>query len=110
MAVTRRGGAMSRRQLLASAGVAGAATLLGGIARPYLSRAADRPRITHGVQSGDVSIDGGIVWARADRPSRMQVEVATTESFREIVHAVAVDALAESDCTAKALIADLPPG
>ena len=48
---------------------------------PYLSRAADRPRITHGVQSGDVGADGGVVWARADRPSQMMVEVATTESF-----------------------------
>ena len=48
---------------------------------PYLSRAADRPLVTHGVQSGDVGADGGVVWARADRPSQMMVEVATTESF-----------------------------
>ena len=34
---------------------------LGAIAMPYLSRAADRPRITHGVQSGDVGADGGTV-------------------------------------------------
>jgi len=34
----------------------------GGIAMPYLSRAADRPQITHGVQSGDVGADGGVVW------------------------------------------------
>ena len=46
-------------------------------AMPYLSRAADRPQITHGVQSGDVGADGGVVWARADRPSQMMVEVAT---------------------------------
>ena len=49
---------------------------------PYLSRAADRPQITHGVQSGDVGADGGVVWARADRPSQMMVEVATTKSFK----------------------------
>mgnify|MGYP001596533419 CR=1 FL=1 len=49
---------------------------------PYLSRAADRPQITHGVQSGDVGSGGGVVWARADRPSQMMVEVATTESFK----------------------------
>ena len=54
---------------------------LGAVAMPYLSRAADRPQITHGVQSGDVGADGGVVWARADRPSQMMVEVATTESF-----------------------------
>jgi len=85
-------------------------TALGAIAKPYLSRAADRPVITHGVQSGDVSIDAGIVWARADRPSRMLIEVATTDSFKEIRSAVGVDALPETDFTAKALIEGLPPG
>jgi alkaline phosphatase D len=34
---------------------------LGAIVMPYLSRAADRPPITHGVQSGDVGADGGVV-------------------------------------------------
>jgi alkaline phosphatase D len=28
---------------------------------PYLSRAADRPMGSHGVQSGDAGIDGGMV-------------------------------------------------
>ena len=67
----------SRRRFLATAG-AGA---MGALAMPYLSRAADRPIVTSGVQSGDVGADGGVVWARADRPSQMLVEVATTESF-----------------------------
>jgi alkaline phosphatase D len=99
-------GAISRRRLLASASAAGAATLLG---TPYLSRAADRPRITHGIQSGDVSTDGAVVWARADRPARMRVEAATTDSFRAIIRTVSVDALPESDFTAKALLEGLPP-
>jgi phosphodiesterase/alkaline phosphatase D-like protein len=30
-----------------------------GIAEPYLSRAADRPLITHGLQSGDMRVDSG---------------------------------------------------
>src|SRR5436190_22138834 len=106
MAVMGRG-AISRRRLLASAGAAGAATLLGGIARPYLSRAADRPQVTHGIQSGDISLDGGIVWARADRPARMRVEVATTESFKHIIRAASADALPDSDFTAKVLLEDL---
>jgi alkaline phosphatase D len=66
---------LSRRRFLSTA----AATGVGAIAMPYLSRAADRPQISHGVQSGDVGTDGGVVWARADRPSQMMVEVATTE-------------------------------
>src|SRR5712675_53044 len=101
---------LSRRRLLATVGSAAVATGLDGIARPYLSRAADRPVITHGVQSGDVSLDSGMVWARADRPSRMTVEVATTDSFKTIHGGVFVDALPESDFTAKALLENLPAG
>ncbi|HEY2134959.1 MAG TPA: alkaline phosphatase D family protein [Xanthobacteraceae bacterium] len=99
----------SRRRFLATAGAATGFTALSGIARPYISRAADRPLITHGVQSGDVSLDSGIVWARTDRQARMLVEVATTDSFRD-PRGVFVDALPESDFTAKALIEGLPAG
>src|ERR1700754_1119193 len=97
---------LTRRRFLSTAAAAGA----GVIAMPYLSRAADRPVITHGVQSGDVSADSGVVWARSDRPSRMLVEVGTTDSFKVIRSAVCVDALPESDFTAKALIEGLPRG
>ncbi len=102
--------ALTRRALLKTASASAAITALGGIARPSLSFAPDRPQITHGVQSGDVSANSGVVWARADRPSRMLVEVATTDSFRNIRNAVFVDALPESDFTAKALMEDLPAG
>jgi alkaline phosphatase D len=81
-----------------------------GIARPPVSRAADRPAVTHGVQAGDVSADAAMVWARADRPARMMVEVSTTESFKDIFAGTLVDALPESDFTAKALIGELPAG
>ncbi len=101
---------LTRRRLLTTAASAATASLIGNIARPSLSRAADRPLITHGIQSGDVSIDSGVVWARADRPARMLVEVATTDSFKDIRSAVAIDALPESDFTAKALIENLPAG
>ena len=83
MAVTMRTSALTRRRFLA-AGVSSTALAAVGIAKPALSRGADRPLITHGIQSGDVSTDAGIVWARADRPSRMLVEVATTDSFRDV--------------------------
>ena len=111
MAVTiRKRAALTRRRFLTIASASSAMTAFSGIARPYLSRAADRPLITHGVQSGDASIDSGVVWARADRPARMLVEVATTDSFKDVRRAVFVDALPESDFTAKALIEDLPAG
>ena len=105
-----RNGAISRRRLLASATAAGAVTFLGGIAKPYLSRAADRPNITHGIQSGDISIDSGIVWARTDRPARMIVEAAATDRFETIIRRASVDALPDSDFTAKALLEGLPAG
>ncbi len=104
------GAAPSRRSFLSSAGAAAAATVIDGVAKPYLSFAADRPRITHGLQSGDVSMDSGMVWARADRPARMLVDVATTESFKHIRHSTYVDVLPESDFTGKLLLEDLPAG
>ena len=110
MAVTSRTGALTRRRLIMTAASSLALTAAGGIARPYLSRAADRPLITHGIQSGDVSADSGMVWARADRPARMLVEVATTDSFKTIRGATFVDALPETDFTAKALLEGLPAG
>ena len=59
----------------AGVSIRAAATGVGVIAMPYLSRAADRPLVTHGVQSGDVGADGGVV-SRADRRAQMLVEVA----------------------------------
>ena len=82
----------------------------GGIAKPYLSHAADRPVVSHGVQSGDVSASSGVVWARADRPARMLVEWSTTESFRTVQRVGYVDALPESDLTANMLLEHLPAG
>src|SRR5215467_10709856 len=110
MAVMRSGASLTRRRFLTTAASSAAMAVAGGIAKPALSRAHDRPVITHGVQSGDVSVDSAIVWARADRASRMLVEVATSESFKNIRSAVFVDALPETDFTAKALIEGLPAG
>src|SRR5262249_52413243 len=109
MAVTMRNRmALTRRAVMKSTVATAACTAIGGIACP--SFAPGRPQITHGIQSGDVSADSGVVWARADRPARMLVDVATTDTFRNIRRAVFVDALPESDFTAKALLDDLPPG
>src|SRR5262249_57699318 len=64
----------------------------------------------HGRQSGDVRTDSGVVWARTDRPARMLVEAATSDSFRDVIAATCVDALPETDFTAKVLLEDLPAG
>jgi alkaline phosphatase D len=106
----RAGSATTRRRFLTTLASATAAAGLGNIAPPAFSRSPQRPIVTHGVQSGDVSTDSGMVWARADRPARMLIEAATTDSFKDICHASFVDALPETDFTAKALIEDLPAG
>ncbi|MEU3275496.1 alkaline phosphatase D family protein [Saccharomonospora sp. NPDC006951] len=73
------------RRAMLKAGLVGtgvlAAGALGSGSAAALVR-ADRPSLTHGVQSGDVGADSAIVWTRADRPSRMLVEVSGDPAFR----------------------------
>ena len=75
-----------------------------------ISSEKDRPSITHGVSAGDVGAGSAVVWSRADRPSRMVVEYATTDSFRDARRVVEPAALPEDDYTAKVILKDLPPG
>lgn len=97
---------MTRRGLIR---VGGSLTLgASGLFAPAISRAGDRPLITHGLQSGDVSADSGIVWARVNRPSRVKVEFSTTDSFKSVIGGVFADALPEGDFTAKLGLTDLP--
>jgi len=105
---TKKG--LTRRQFLVRSASTVTLAGLGGIAKPYLSRAADRPRIVCGLQSGDVSTDSAVVWARADRPARMQIECSSVESFRTIIRASSVEALPDHDFAAKILLDDLPAG
>jgi alkaline phosphatase D len=100
----------SRRHVLQGAACSAAALAAGRVFMPSISRAADRPVITHGVQSGDISADGGMVWARADRPSRLIVEAATSDSFKDILQKRFVDALPEGDFTGKLALEGLPAG
>ena len=83
---------LTRRQLLVRSASTLALASLGAIARPGLSRAADRPHIAGGIQSGDVSSDSAVVWARTDRPARMRVECSSVESFKTIIQAASADA------------------
>jgi alkaline phosphatase D len=111
MAIAIRGKrGLTRRQLLVRSASTAALAALGGIARPYLSRAADRPGIVGGIQSGDVATDSAVIWARADRPARMLLECSTVESFKTILRTTSTDALPDSDFTAKLLLDGLPPG
>src|SRR3954471_17675718 len=110
MASFRASRAWTRRQFLVRSTSSLAVASLGTIAKPSLSRAADRPRIAGGIQSGDVSEGSAVIWARADRPARMQVECSTVESFETIIASASRDALPDADFTSKLLLEDLPPG
>ncbi len=94
---------LNRRQTLL-----GSAALTTSLFAPSLSRAQSRPVLTHGLQSGDMTHDGAVIWARADRGARMTVEWATTESFWD-VRAVPALAVGEpTDFTGKMALTGLP--
>jgi alkaline phosphatase D len=109
MATLRASRAWTRRQLLVRSASSLALAGLDTLAKPHLSRAADRPLIAGGIQSGDVSGGSAVVWARADRPARMQVECSTVESFRTILCRGSADAVPEADLTSRVLLHGLPP-
>jgi len=69
-----------------------------------------RPRITHGIASGDVSFDSAVVWSRTDRRARMLVEWSTTESFAKSRRVRGAWTGEDKDFTTKLLLNDLPPG
>jgi alkaline phosphatase D len=110
MATLRAARASTRRQFLVRSASTLALAGLGSLAKPHLSRAADRPLIAGGIQSGDVSDGSAIVWARADRAARMQVECSTVESFKTILCTASSDAVPDADFTSKIQLAGLPSG
>ena len=101
---------LSRRRFLQSTAATGLVALGGGVGLPGISRAADRPLITHGVQSGDVGLARAVLWSRTDRPAQAIFEWATSDSFKDGRVMPAIDALPENDFTAKILVEGLPSG
>jgi alkaline phosphatase D len=99
---------LSRRQFLRAGAAAGAALVVAPGRAPAFVRS--RPQLTHGVQSGDVTADAGIVWARADRPSLMLVEVARTPRFQHAQRFRGPILTPDTDFTGKVLVDDLRPG
>src|SRR6059058_5479159 len=92
MATLRASRAWTRRQFVVRSVSSLAVTGFGTLAKPSISRAADRPQIAGGIQSGDVSDGSAVIWARADQPARMQVECSTIESFKTIIASASGDA------------------
>ncbi|MGV9802936.1 alkaline phosphatase D family protein [Mycobacterium sp. NPDC003449] len=71
---------------------------------------ANRPRLTHGVASGDPRTDGALVWARSDSPARMIVETAATESFDNPARVEGPRLSPNSDGAGRIRITGLEPG
>jgi len=98
---------LSRRSFLVSASATSLVTA-SGLAAPSFVRAAQRPVFTHGVQSGDVNTNSGMIWTRVDRPSRINMEISTVESFKNSIKLPPMNALPDTDFAAKRLIENLP--
>ncbi len=111
---------LSRRTLLRGSALAGGALAAGkllpgrafaqGAAPAVITSEKMRPSLPYGVQSGDILADRAILWARADRPARLMVEWATTESFKDARLVPGPAALEDGDLTAKLDLAGLPAG
>ena len=69
-----------------------------------------RPNLTSGVSSGDVTADSATIWSRADRDSKMIVELSGNEQFSNVRRIVGPAALENSDYTAKLRLTGLKPG
>ena len=111
---------LRRRTVLSALAVTGASALVqaGGLrdilaqdqAPAAITAEKMRPAIPYGVASGDITSEAAILWSRSDRPARLLVEYAATESFRHSRRIVGPAALAESDFTVKIELTDLPAG
>ena len=101
-----------RRTLVRAAGVGAAVAAVPGsavAAAPAFVRSG-RPRLTHGVQAGDVHGHDATLWARADRPSRLVAEISRDPSFRRSVSVRGPVVTPTSDLTGQWTVRGLPPG
>src|SRR4029450_10243892 len=99
---------LTRRRLLsASAGLGLAA--VSRAAPGLIVSAQERPQITCGVQSGDITSDRAIVWSRTDRPARMVVRYATTPRFENARIRRSDPTGVAEDFTARIDLSRLPP-
>jgi alkaline phosphatase D len=90
--------------------VAGTPRLARGQAPALVTADVARPQAPYGVMTGDVAADRAIVWSRADRPARMIVEYATSESFTDARRVRGPHATEATDFTTRVDLRGLPPG
>ncbi|HET8960485.1 alkaline phosphatase D family protein [Nocardioides sp.] len=109
---------LDRRALLRGGlGVGAGALASGAVVPPVLGAGtkgspallrSGRPGLTHGVQSGDVTARTATVWARADRASRLLVEVSRDPAFRNPRRLAGPVVSSATDFTGKVQLRGLP--
>ncbi|WP_439031215.1 alkaline phosphatase D family protein [Gordonia terrae] len=119
MAATNGSRDVSRRTILRSAGAGallvplGAAIAACGSSNSTPSSTSlvrNRPVLTHGVATGEVTSGGALVWARSDRPATLIVETASNESFGNARKLRGPQLTPASDGTGRLRVAGLEPG
>jgi alkaline phosphatase D len=109
---------LKRRQFLLKAAVTGGSIIVGNIytksgfaqAPALITSDKMRPAIPYGVASGDINGNSAVIWSRSDRPARMIIEYASSESFRNSRRIVGQVATANTDFTARTYLTNLPKG
>ena len=93
---------MNRRQFIR--------TGAGALVFPSIVRSVrSLPQVTHGIQIGDPLADRAIVWARADRASRLIVEYSSSETFSGASRIAGPVVTADSDFTGRVELRNLQP-
>jgi alkaline phosphatase D len=94
---------VSRRWFLQGAtGLAAAPAIIGS--------AQARPIILDGITAGDVTSDSAVIWARADRISRLFVDWSTNETFRNPTRLPVETVTARTGHTGQVVLNGLPQG
>lgn len=102
---------MHERDLTRRGALGATAAGLAWLGAPAFLRAAGtRPGLPFGLQTGDVGLDGAIVWAKSDRPARLRVEWDTSEAFRSPRRVDGPELLPASDLTGVLALSGLPAG
>ena len=81
-----------------------------GFSQTTILAESERVQMPYGVQVGDVKDHRAIIWSRASKPARMNVIWSTTEDMNQAREAAIINALEDSDMTAKVDLAGLPAG
>ena len=104
---------MNRRTFLRSSVAASTGIVAGGALWPGSAPAfvpSGRPSLTHGVQSGEPRPTSALVWSRADRPSRLLVEVSPRPDFRGAHLVRGPIVTPDTDLTGRVALHHLEPG